>query len=92
MSHWHRLSVVDNALSDFRLASEVAMAEAYTDDLTRRRDALRQEISTVREAIADIRAQQVQDTQMDKLQNLRTYLALRERELDDVEARLGQRA
>jgi hypothetical protein len=66
------------------------MADAYSEDLARRRDALRQEISTVREAITDIRAQQIQDTQMDRLQNLKTYLAIRERELNDVEARLAE--
>jgi hypothetical protein len=66
------------------------MADAYSEDLSRRRDALRQEISTVKEAITDIRAQQVQDTQMDRLQNLKTYLAIRERELHDVEARLAE--
>ena len=68
------------------------MAEAYREDLTRRRDALRQEISAIREAIADIRSQSIQETQMDKLQNLKSHLATRERELNDVEARLAQRA
>jgi hypothetical protein len=66
------------------------MANAYWEELTRRREALRQEISTIREAIIDVAAPEGGGTQMDKLQNLNAFLSIRQRELDDVEARLAQ--
>ena len=66
------------------------MADAYAEELTQRREALRQELSTIREAIIDVAAPVGGSAQMDKLQNLRAILAIRERELNDVEARLAQ--
>ena len=68
------------------------MADAYTEELNRRLAALQQEISTIREAIVDVAAPQGGRTQLDKLQNLNAVLAIRQCELNDVEARLAKRA
>jgi hypothetical protein len=68
------------------------VADANTEELTRRREAIRQEISTIREAIVDVGAPEGGQTQIDKLQNLEAFLAIRERELNDVEAQLARRA
>ena len=66
------------------------MADAYAEELTQRREALRQELSTIPEAIIDGAPPVGGSAQMDKLENLRAILAFRERELNDVEARLAQ--
>jgi hypothetical protein len=60
------------------------------NDLDKRREALKQEISTLKEAITDIDTPRQRAQKRDELQRLRTFLATRERELNDVEAQLAR--
>ncbi len=62
------------------------------DDLQKRREALRQEISTLKEAITDIAAPSFKGPdRMDQLNRLRSAMSTRDRELRDVEGRLAQK-
>lgn len=62
---------------------------ASTDDLEKRRDALEQEISTIKEAIVDVQMPVAAGGDRHKLDTLRTVQATRERELHDVEGQLA---
>jgi hypothetical protein len=69
------------------------MTRDEQNNLEKRREALRQEISTVTEAITDIVSPPYNGPdRRDQLNNLRTVLATRERELHDVEQRLASTA
>lgn len=68
------------------------MSETY-DDLEKRRDAIRQEISTLDEAIIDMEATgKAGQNNTDQLQTIKTARATRQRELKDVEAQLAKRS
>ena len=64
------------------------MTREQRDELERRREALKQEISTETEAITDVAAQS--PGKHSQLNRLRTVLGTRERELRDVEMRLAR--
>lgn len=60
------------------------------DHLEKRREALRQEISTLKEAITDIAAPSFKGPdRQDQLNRLRSAMSTRERELRDVEGQLA---
>ena len=63
-------------------------AQAH-DDLKKRKEAIKQEISTLDHAIADIDAGSASSSG-DKLQKLRSALETRKDELREVEAQLAQ--
>lgn len=61
------------------------------DDLEKRREAIRQEISTLDEAIIDIASPSVNNAGGDgELQKLKSARETRKRELSDVEAKLSR--
>lgn len=61
------------------------------DDLEKRREAIRQEISTLDEAIIDIASPAVNNAGgEDELNKLKSALDTRKRELSDVEAKLSR--
>lgn len=67
------------------------MTRDERDQLEKQREALKQEISTLNEAITDIDTPAFYGrSKQDQLQNLRTVRSTRERELQDVESQLAQ--
>lgn len=65
------------------------MPDTQQNDLEKRREALKQEISTIDEAIIDIQATASPTSRStDQLQTMKSVRAVRQRELDDVESRM----